>query len=369
VYDFATVQVFVDHGIADCMATAPSGISVDTLQSELNLDSRKITTILRHLSACGWVRETENGVFALNRSSRVLLQGHMGRSVIWRSEHAKVAEALPQWLTHPEYKFSQSPRHTAFQLANNTTKPFFEWVKDNNDYLGPFAASVEAFGKYATPGILSDYPWETCVGSTIVDCGGGNGSLAISLANTFPYLRLVVQEREEMVAIAETNIKACLDPNLANGTVVVEAHDFFCPQLRTGDNYTFMLRHVLHNWPETQVVNILENLAAAAGPKSKVLIIERVSGYYPDTHVELENNPADTTDVTPHASLIGEQTMLNSSSLMPHALALHLLCILNSHERTLDQWRDIVVRAGLAITGLYKLRAHVSVLECRAIQT
>jgi hypothetical protein len=55
----------------------------------------------------------------------------------------KVAEALPQWLIHPEYKFSQSPRHTAFQLANNTTKPFFEWMKDNNDYLGPFAASVE----------------------------------------------------------------------------------------------------------------------------------------------------------------------------------------------------------------------------------
>jgi DNA-binding IclR family transcriptional regulator len=83
VYDFPTVQVFVDHGIADYMATAPSGISVATLQSELNLDSHKITTILRHLSARGWVRETENGVFALNRSSRVLLQGHMGRSMIW----------------------------------------------------------------------------------------------------------------------------------------------------------------------------------------------------------------------------------------------------------------------------------------------
>jgi hypothetical protein len=48
-----------------------------------------------------------------------------------------------------------------------------------------------------------------------------------------------------MVAIAETNIKACLNPSLAHGTVVVEAHDFFRPQLRTGDNYNFMLRHVL----------------------------------------------------------------------------------------------------------------------------
>jgi hypothetical protein len=48
-----------------------------------------------------------------------------------------------------------------------------------------------------------------------------------------------------MVAIAEANIKAHLNPNSADGTIVVEAHDFFTSQPHTGDNYTFMLRHVL----------------------------------------------------------------------------------------------------------------------------
>lgn len=48
-----------------------------------------------------------------------------------------------------------------------------------------------------------------------------------------------------MVPIAEANIKACLNPDSAHGTVVAEAHDFFTPQLRTGDNHSFMLRHVL----------------------------------------------------------------------------------------------------------------------------
>jgi len=234
---------------------------------------------------------------------------------------------------------------------------------DNTTY------SLQAVGEYATPGILSDYPWETCGGSTVVDCGGGTGNLAISLANKFPDMRLVVQERGEMVPVAEANVKARLNPNSAHGTVVVEAHDFFTSQPRTGDNYSFMLRHVLHNWPETQAVSILENLATAAGPKSKILIIERVAGHFPNTHIGLENNPTSSTDVATPASLLGEQTMLSSSSLMPHALALHLLCILNAHERTLDQWRDIIVRAGLSITGLYKLRAHVSILECRAVQT
>jgi len=81
-YDFATVQVFVEHGIVDRMAKEPSGISVKTLQSELNLDSHKLTTVLRHLSACGWIRETQDGIFAMNRSSRILLQGQRGRALI-----------------------------------------------------------------------------------------------------------------------------------------------------------------------------------------------------------------------------------------------------------------------------------------------
>ncbi|KAG2104365.1 uncharacterized protein F5147DRAFT_762115 [Suillus discolor] len=221
-YDFASVQVFIEHGIVDRMAKEPSGISVKTLQSELDLDSHKLTTVLRHLAP-----------------------NYMG-----------IAEALPRWLVHPEFRFSKSPDHTAFQLVNNTTKPFFEWVKDDRNYLDRFAAAVEAIGEYVTPGILSDYPWHTCSESTIVDCGGGKGSLAIALAKS---------EREEMVGPAEANIKARLDPNLVHGTVVAEANDLFSVQPRTGDNYTFMLRHVLHDWPKAQAVNILEKLAAAAG--------------------------------------------------------------------------------------------------------
>jgi hypothetical protein len=48
-----------------------------------------------------------------------------------------------------------------------------------------------------------------------------------------------------MVGPAEANIKARLDPNLVHGTVVAEANDLFSAQPRTGDKYTFMLRHVL----------------------------------------------------------------------------------------------------------------------------
>ncbi|KIK37368.1 hypothetical protein CY34DRAFT_15754 [Suillus luteus UH-Slu-Lm8-n1] len=366
-YDFVTVQVFVEHGIVDRMAKEPSGISVKTLQSELNIDCHRLTTILRHLSACGWIRETQDGIFALNRPSRILLQGQRGRALISVPGNMRIAEALPQWLTHPEFRFSESPEHTAFQLANDITKPFFEWVKDDRNYLGRFAACVEALGEYVTPGILSDYPWQTCLNSTIIDCGGGKGSLAIALANKFPALRLVVQERGEMIELAEANIKANLDPSSVPGTVVAEAHDLFSAQPRTGDNYTFMLRHVLHNWPETQAVSILEKLAAAAGPKSKILIIERVSGHYPNTHVQLEHDLTNTTDITTSASLMNEKDILNSSSRIPYALALHLLCILNCHERTLDQWRTIISRAGLVVTGLYKLRAYVSIMECRVI--
>ncbi|KAG2045910.1 S-adenosyl-L-methionine-dependent methyltransferase [Suillus hirtellus] len=355
-YDYPSV--FIEHGIVDRMAKEPSGISVKTLQFELDLDSHKLTMVLRHLSVYGWIRETQDGIFALNRSSRILLQGQRGRAVVMAPNYMRTAEALPRWLVHPEFRFSKSPDHTAFQLANKYYKAILRMAGVENS---------QAMGEYVTPGISSDYPWQTYSESTIVDCAGGKGSLSIALANKFFALRLVVQEREEMVGPAEANIKARLDPNLVHGTVDAEANDLFSVQPRTRDKYTSMFRHVLHDWPEAQAVNILEKLAAAAGPKSKILIIKRISGHYPDTHVELEHSPANTTDSTAPASLITEQTILNSSFRMPQALALHLLCILNCHERTLDQWRTIISRAGLVITRVYKLRAYVSIMECRAI--
>ena len=82
VYDRACLDVMIYTGLADYLASAasrPKGVPVSELQDKLDMDARKLTIVLRYLSTEGWVRETEEGVFALNRPGFELVQGTNGR--------------------------------------------------------------------------------------------------------------------------------------------------------------------------------------------------------------------------------------------------------------------------------------------------
>ncbi len=82
VYDQACLDVMIHTGLVECLAGAPDrqkGLHVSEIQKALDIDSRKLTIILRYLSTGCWVRETDEGVFTLNRPSLELLQGTNGR--------------------------------------------------------------------------------------------------------------------------------------------------------------------------------------------------------------------------------------------------------------------------------------------------
>lgn len=66
-------------------------------------------------------------------------------------------------------------------------------------------------------------------------------------------------------------------------------HDFFNPQ-PVKNAAVFLVRHVMHNWPDDSAVNILQNLREAARPSTQLVIIEMV----PDvaTRKSFETNTA-----------------------------------------------------------------------------
>ena len=81
-YDRACLDIMIYTGLADYLAKAanrPKGVPVEELQEALDIDSRKLTIVLRYLTTEGWVRETQEGVFALNRPGFELVQGTNGR--------------------------------------------------------------------------------------------------------------------------------------------------------------------------------------------------------------------------------------------------------------------------------------------------
>ena len=71
-----------------------------------------------------------------------------------------------------------------------------------------------------------------------------------------------------------------LEPTaIRDGRVTIQAHDFFAPQ-PVEDADIFLLRAVLHNWPNPKVIEILKRLREAAVPgKTRVVVIGRVPRY------------------------------------------------------------------------------------------
>ena len=85
VYNRSALQTMVVTGLADFMHSAPDrskGVHVSEMEKALDMHSRKLTLVLRFLATDGWVRETSEGVFALNRPALELLQGANGRKVL-----------------------------------------------------------------------------------------------------------------------------------------------------------------------------------------------------------------------------------------------------------------------------------------------
>jgi hypothetical protein len=52
-------------------------------------------------------------------------------------------------------------------------------------------------------------------------------------------------------------------------------HDFLTPQ-PVKDAAVFLLRYILHDWPDSEAKTILAHLRASAQPTSRLVVIERV---------------------------------------------------------------------------------------------
>ncbi|KAJ3569053.1 hypothetical protein NP233_g5308 [Leucocoprinus birnbaumii] len=146
---------------------------------------------------------------------------------------------------------------------------------------------VERFGKamsgtcsWEAPGaILNSFDWNSLPrGSVVVDVGGGIGSTSMLLASAFSShnehssnLRFIVQDRPVVVEMGEKAWRAKCPEFLDNGTALFQVHDFFAPQ-PVKQAAVFLLRVVLHDWPDDFARRILLHLREAATPRTKLLL-------------------------------------------------------------------------------------------------
>lgn len=178
-----------------------------------------------------------------------------------------------------------------------------------------------------------------------------------------PSFRAIVQDMENVVPLTSSIMEERRPRDIENGVIKVEAHDFFQPQTRIGNDYSFILRHIMHDWPDKEAATILGNVARALGPKSKILIVDMVAVPNVDS--------AATTSVKslmPSGGTKGPDYSIpshfGSASKIVSGSSVHMLTVINGCERSLREWEKLVKGCGLRITNVYPLRAHTSIIEC-----
>ncbi|KAA8570871.1 hypothetical protein EYC84_000260 [Monilinia fructicola] len=247
------------------LSESTNPLSLDMLADPNVVDPLLFGRLMRYLASIRMVKETDKDHFAANNTTRVFSDPRVEGGLKYTFHiGGPTYQALPEFLEKQQYQ-NHTGGKLAWNMGANTDLDFFSWAQQNPQPLQWFQQlmSIPREGDWldVVPTIS-----EGKSDVVLVDVGGGMGQQCARLAARFPELenRIVLQDRPETIKIA---------PSIKG--VKAMAHDFFTPQVVIGADF-YYLRTVLHDWEDSEAVQILKNLVPAMAPGSKILIDDMV---------------------------------------------------------------------------------------------
>jgi O-methyltransferase domain len=240
--------IVADLGLAEALADGPR--PVEDLAREADVDADVLHRVLRALASDGVFAETEPGVFGSSEASEMLRCGgwtefaHLFGGVFYRAIADLDRAAQTATATFPE------------AFGND----FWAWLGSHTGERAMFDRAM-AGGKERSAERLADLPWRD--EETVVDVGGGNGSLLVELLGRRPDLRGIVFDLEETDR----------DESALGDRIEFVAGSFF-DRVPVGDAY--VLSAIIHDWDDERAAAILRTIRAAAPPDARLLITESV---------------------------------------------------------------------------------------------
>jgi len=307
------VHVVTTLRIADHIA---AGIAqIDDLAAASGSASGSLHRVLRHLVGKGLFEEPAPGQFVLNESARGLLDSSSRLGLDLDGFGGRMAYAWGALLS--AVRTGAPAYHTVFG------RPFWEDLQAHPNLAASFDALMGPDG-HGTPDpeVLVTGGWESV--RTVVDVGGGTGSLLAGILHARPRVRGTFVDLPATVARAAEIFQAA---GVAERATAV-GQSFFNPLPAGADLY--LLKSVLSDWPDREALAILRRCAEAARPTGRVVVLNGVS---PD----------------------------ESGSPSP---ALLMMVLVGGKERSLTEFRDLARAAGLDVQAAARQPSGRFVVEC-----
>ncbi|KAG1885244.1 O-methyltransferase-domain-containing protein [Suillus subluteus] len=274
-YNWACTDVAFRARLADVLDQHPEGLTVDKLAEAVNLDKVKTARVLRALTLMGCFKEVERDVFANNRLSLILKStnntGYYAR--LHSQDVAKSASVVYETMIDEEFSRSheidKAPRIFAFRKEGMKVNQY-EMLEDDDKKRDAFhRAMLGQSDMLGASAVLHHYPWSDI--SSVVDVGSGIGAFSTPLAKMYPHLRITQHDLPKVIVLAQNAWERNAPEALLDGRVEFIPINFLEDTPVVGKD-VYYLRHIIHNWPDTEATTILRNIRKAMGPNSRVLI-------------------------------------------------------------------------------------------------
>ncbi|KAI4173138.1 MAG: hypothetical protein LQ343_003065 [Gyalolechia ehrenbergii] len=249
-----------------------SGATFQDLADKTGLPVKKLTRLLRYGMTDHFFRESEPGYVKHTAATKALVLvpllapwSLMGMSEVGPAK-MHLVDAVARW---PE---SEEPEHTGFNLANNTSKPMFEFFEENPERMNRFKDAMsflQTFPGLQNSYVLKAFDWSSLGNGLVVDVGGSHGLVSQDIAREFPALTFVVQDLPKVIEDAKAKVPAELADR-----VTFMAHDMSTEQpVKNADVYYF--RWIFHDWSDKYCIQILRSLTPALKPGARIMFSER----------------------------------------------------------------------------------------------
>ena len=304
-------------GIADLVQDEPK--TAEELASATGTHANSLFRVLRALASMGIFTE-QDGRFALTPLAEPLrsnVPGSMRAMAIMLGEEHQRA-----WgnILH-----SVRTGETAFDHVYGMH--CFEYLEQNPESGATFNDAMTALSSQTHVAVVSNYDFSGI--ETLVDVGGGHGTLLSLILKANPQLRGKLFDLPHVV----NGAPRVLEAHGVTDRCEVSSGDFF-KEVPAGDAY--ILSHIIHDWVDERSIQILSSCRRAAQGNARLLLVEMV--------IPEGNDP-----------FWGKWLDLNMLMMTP-----------GGRERTEQQYRDLLSAAGWEMQRIVPTQGLVSVVESYA---
>jgi hypothetical protein len=316
-----SITAAADLGVADALAKGP--LSVEDLALAVNADADALSRLMRALSSRGIFRRRRDGRYdltplaqPLRRDAEVSLAGWVrwAGSPQMRERWSHLTEGI------------RAGRCVADEMRG---RHLFDYLAGEPELHEIFNEAMTSVSELSIAPLMAAYDFNPY--STIVDVGGGHGRLLAAILAATPHSRGVLFDLPQVLTGAPAELSK---RKMADRVRIVEGSFFDEVIPVEGDAY--VIKNVLHDWPDKEASRILRNVRAAAGPGTHLLLIELV---IPEHNREFAGKWLD----------------------------LDMFVSAATRLRTADEYGQLLERAGFHLERVVETVSPFSVLEAKAI--